>query len=716
MHLMPTPFELEKVRVILRYLQLVRIKVLLSAAIVLALSTFPLLARENYAILVGVSRYENLAERYWLNGPANDVKLAYHYLTTEVSPAFNSENIAVLADGVDGATSPTLSAIRTAFQQVTEQVEDGDFVYIHLAGHGSQAPALRADEELDGLDEVFLPIDVGFWNDTVGKIGNGLVDDEIGEMLDKLTSRGADVWIVFDSCHSGTATRAAPINDDDTRLRKVSSDALGVPEGYAAKRRKSLKSRKKLIIKSTSQGSEEGQITAFYAAQTTETTPETRMPKGQTERHIYGVFTYVLFETMLRNPGISYRQLGQEILRQYSVKNLTKTTPMFSGALDETLFSAGAQKRVFQWPIEPIGAGYSIPAGAVHGLEVGDELVLFENASNNSNQALGSFTVTKADLLHSNAEPTGQFEIPIGGFLRVEQSNLHLELTVALPEKSGDPILDTTAQNALSELVTRNSKNQRLRFVETDETADLRLAFVEESDRPEALWLLPGTGLWEKDSAATIPSVLVAGQTSLELANNLEKLLVHIGRAQNLLRLGGAYGIGDSDINAALLVKAAGTKNLRKMDSAHIPSLFPNDEVHLQAKNTSDSPIDVNVLFVGSDYSIAHIFAGRLQPEDTFKKGLIRVTDSTTGRERILVITHPASQHSAVQNLSFLQQDAISLTRGNGQSTFVEALSEAGFGQGGTRGFPALGSDVSSSGAILQFELNVNSGERPKTE
>lgn len=701
---------------ILRYLQVVWIKALLGAAIVLALSAFPLMARENYAILVGVSRYENLAERYWLNGPANDVKLAYHYLTTEVSPAFNAENIAVLADGVDGATSPTLSAIRTAFQDITGQIEEGDFVYVHLAGHGSQAPALRADEELDGLDEVFLPIDVGPWNDTVGQIGNGLVDDEIGEMLDKLTSRGADVWIVFDSCHSGTATRAAPINDDDTRLRKVSPDALGVPEGYAVVSSKSLKSRKKLVEKPKKQGSKEGQLTAFFAAQTNETTPEQRLPSGQPERRSHGVFTYVLFETMLRNPGISYRQLGQEILRQYSVKNLTRTTPMFSGAMDETLFSGGAQERVFQWPLEQIEPGYSIPAGSVHGLEVGDELVYFESASDDASHALGSFTVIKADLLNSSVEPMGQFEIPIGGFLRAEQSNLHLELTVALPEKSGVPMLDATAADALSELVSRNSKNQRLRFVEPGDAADLRLAFVEESDRPEALWLLPGTGLWEKDSAATIPSVLVADKAPLEIADNLENLLMHIGRAQNLLRLGGAYGIGGTGVNAALLVKAAGTKDLRKMDPAGIPNLFPNDEVHLQAENTSDSPIDVNVLFVGSDYSIAHIFAGRLQPEDTLKKGLIRVTDSTTGRERILVIANPASQHSAVQDLGFLQQDAISLTRGNVQSTFVEALSEAGFGQDATRGFPQAGADVASSGEILQFELNVNSGERPKTE
>ena len=35
---------------------------------------------ENYALLVGASIYDNLEERFWLRGPANDVALV-RYLT-----------------------------------------------------------------------------------------------------------------------------------------------------------------------------------------------------------------------------------------------------------------------------------------------------------------------------------------------------------------------------------------------------------------------------------------------------------------------------------------------------------------------------------------------------------------------------------------------------------------------------------------------------------
>ena len=57
-------------------------------------------ARENHALLVGVSTYETLDEQFWLVGPANDVALVRDYLTTNPHVPFPAGNITVLADGV----------------------------------------------------------------------------------------------------------------------------------------------------------------------------------------------------------------------------------------------------------------------------------------------------------------------------------------------------------------------------------------------------------------------------------------------------------------------------------------------------------------------------------------------------------------------------------------------------------------------------------------
>ena len=175
---------------------------LLSTALTstLCLAAFPALARENHAILIGANQYQNLAERWWLKGPANDVQLVAEYLTTDAPVPFAPENVTVLTDGVDGYEDPTLEAIRTAFAELTERAQPGDFVYLHFSGHGTQAPAKDPDSELDGLDELFLPVDIGAWSNQVGEVENALVDDEIGVMIDALRAKGADVWAVFDSC------------------------------------------------------------------------------------------------------------------------------------------------------------------------------------------------------------------------------------------------------------------------------------------------------------------------------------------------------------------------------------------------------------------------------------------------------------------------------------------------------------------------------------
>ncbi|NJS39269.1 MAG: caspase family protein [Rhodobacteraceae bacterium] len=185
----------------------------------LALTSLPVWA-ENHALLIGANRYQNLEERWWLKGPANDVALVAGYLTTSAPVPFDAANVTILTDGDAGHTAPTLAAIRSAFADLTAQVQPGDFVYLHFSGHGTQAPALDPASELDGLDELFLPVDIGPWSDGVGAVENALVDDEIGTLIDGLRANGANVWAVFDSCHSGTATRSLD-GTADVRTRQL---------------------------------------------------------------------------------------------------------------------------------------------------------------------------------------------------------------------------------------------------------------------------------------------------------------------------------------------------------------------------------------------------------------------------------------------------------------------------------------------------------------
>ena len=117
----------------------------------------------------------------------------------------------------------------------------------------------------------------------------------------------------------------------------------------------------------------------------------------------------------------------------------------------------------------------------------------------------------------------------------------------------------------------------------------------------------------------------------------------------------------------------------------------------------------MNVLYIGTDWSISHWFSGRLQPGDELKKGLFKISDSVLGQERMLVVVTPAKPQSPVEDLSYLAQDALDTSRGIGGTGFGDALAEAGFGET-TRGAIGLSEAVDDSGpapAILQLDLRT---------
>ena len=687
------------------------IRTLLASA--LCLTALPALARDNHALLIGVNTYTNLEERWWLKGPSNDVQLVADYLTTNAPVPFAPENVTVLTNGDAGGTDPTLGAIRQAFADLTATVEPGDFVYLHFSGHGTQAPAQDAASELDGLDELFLPSDIGKWSNSVGVVENALVDDEIGTLIDGLRAKGANVWAVFDSCHSGTVTRSLDGADEEVRTRQLSPEVLGLdPEAMEDVVSRSIGEDPRATEAPFDEGSGEGSFVAFFAAQTNEVTPEKNLPKGKPGRKPQGVFTYTLMETLAEYPGATYAQIGAEVLRRYSVKNLAKSTPLFEGDLDQVVFAGEGGVRVSQWQAEVTDAGLTIPAGTLHGLSEGAVLAVMGSAADADDAALGYVELTSVDTFVATGTAVEQdgktlpADLPKGVTLRKLDEVLDFTLTVALPAEGTAPADALLA--ALADLT--DAAGPRLNFVKSSDEADLRLAVLPDSPRPDAIWVLPSTGLAE-DLGST-PSVSTADKDGAELAATLADTLTTMARAQNLLKLGAAVGAGDLDVTVELQTRTPEDRTLKPLPFAPVPTLLPEDEVHVLARNNTSGPVDVNVLYIGADWSISHWFSGRLQPGDELKKGLFKISDTVLGQERMLVVVTPAKPQSPVEDLSYLAQDALDATRSIGGSAFGDALTEAGFGET-TRGAMALSDDSQDAGpapAILQLELRTVAG------
>ena len=684
-----------------------------------ALLALPATARENHALLIGASTYQNLDERWWLRGPSNDVELVATYLRQDAPVPFEDANITVLADGVAGSTPPTLAAIRAAFSDLTARVGEGDFVYLHFSGHGSQAPAADPDSELDGLDELFLPVDIGEWSDGIGAVENALVDDEIGAMIDGLKARGAQVWAVFDSCHSGTVTRA--VGGGDIRLRKLPSEALGISQDAIDNARVSSRGvpNPRANPDAPFDGGG-GSLVAFFAAQTNETTPEKNMPPGEDHRRLQGVFTYTLFETLAENPSLTYQQLGQEILRKYSALNLARSTPLFEGDLRRPVFASGNVSEIRQWPAEVEGDSVSIRAGRLHGLAEGEVIAMMASPIDTDEAALGFYKVASVEGFRSDLVPTDHEgralvapgDLPRGVHARKINSTLNFGLTVALPDPK-DPhyVPVKLALEAITEI--GDPLGGRVKIVPSDQDADIRISHVRHGGRPNNVWLFPASGVVERADLKNIPSIRVAGKAMIDLEADFEDSFQRISKALNLIRVGGSALSGGSAVEAevAVLTRNKDDRTLRRLDFTTIPKLIAGDEVHIHAHNPTGEPVDVNLLHVGVTYEITHFVKQRLQPGDKLKLVAFSVDDKGFGRDRLIAVLTPARPQSLVEDLSFLQQKALPRTRALGGSRLNSLLADAGFGtaDGGlSRSFKLLsGPDTGPGPRIMNFAIDT---------
>lgn len=97
-------------------------------------------------------------------------------------------------------------AIRAGIKALLAGAERGDLVVIQYSGHGSFVPDEDGDEP-DGTDECLCPYDV--------KSHGPITDDELFELF-SARPPGVQVFMISDSCHSGTVARFAPIQTPPT--------------------------------------------------------------------------------------------------------------------------------------------------------------------------------------------------------------------------------------------------------------------------------------------------------------------------------------------------------------------------------------------------------------------------------------------------------------------------------------------------------------------
>ncbi|MEM0900085.1 MAG: caspase family protein [Pseudomonadota bacterium] len=675
-----------------------------TATATAALFASEAVAAESHALVIGVSQYQNLPKQDWLKGPANDVVLVRDFLQTNPSRVFEPENITVLADGVENAEEPTLQAIRTAFADLAAAVDAQDFVYLHFSGHGSQVPAINAATEIDGLDEILMPADFVPKREEGGSVENALIDDEIGEMIDAIRAKGAHVWAVFDSCHSGTVTRATSASDplDAEVSRRISPASLGLSEEELEAARITTRGTATVdqqpFVEALANEAdvETGSLVAFFAAQTTQETVELRQPAGEVPRQTHGLFTFSLFEALAQNPSLTYRQLGQEILRQYSVDARVNPIPLFEGDLENGVFATEPADAVTQWQIQQKKGALEIAAGQLHGLNVGDRLGLVRTATQNETDENVSLVVSEVEQLSATLTVESDAFTPIetGFFARKIDRSVDYTFTIGLPE------VDERTHEIDAMLIALQDdgkSNLRIEFAEPGTDADIQLVV-----RDDVLWFVGADGVIREDGAGKTHSLNLVDKSVQEATALLADTLRKMARVRNVVELAGIYR--PSQLGLAVGFEAHSTERSEPMriSSSSVTQLVPGDVVFIKAENINRDPVDVNILYVGSDYSIGHLYKARMNPTDKLDLDLFDVTTESFGRERILTIVTPAQ--TPTEDMSWLEQDKIERTRAAPKGAFGKLLQEAAFDDMTTRGASRR---AGAGGGIAQFLVDV---------
>jgi hypothetical protein len=679
------------------------------AAAVMMLLAGEAVANQRYALLVGVSSYPSLGENLQLHGPKNDVVLMRALLQQK---GFDARNIRVLADGLPGAGDPTNAAIMGELKVLTGRAARGDFVFLFFAGHGSQQPAKNIgsqNPEPDGLDEMFLPRDIGKWSGATESVQNAIIDDDLGAAITAIRNRGAFVWAVFDTCHSGTITRG--IADEGVRYRDVKPVDLGIPDAALAK---AAKDAAALVPRTRGAGGDApmtgvfgaranpdaGGFVAFYAAQSWERAPEERLPAGHPDRQSHGVFTFSLAQALAMNPAMSYRQAAQQILQRYRGRNQGQPTPLFEGPnLDQPVFGASGGALVQQWPIEKEASGaLKIGAGALHQLAEGAVFAVVRSPAAPDKDVIGYVSTTKVEVLQSQVAPADYggkprialTAIPDDAYARLVNPNLSLVLRVALPPVAAKPgSHDGKAKSVLDQLANEKVQGIAVSWVPAKEGGDIRLVV-----RSDKLWLLPSSAELIAEGPHKSLSIDLAANDPRQLREKIVDSLRAVAKVVNLLKLAAQSSAGPVAQKVEVGISVVRGGKPFTLNPNQVPMLQDRDQISMRIDNRHTQAVDVTILFIDSQYGITSIFpqsgeSNRVVANGQLVPGKVEVNVDTVGRESLLVIVSEAEPGGAPADFSFLQQARLAVTRGAGSAGAGELqgiMENLGFTPERTRG------------------------------
>jgi hypothetical protein len=312
--------------------------------------------RGRWALLVGIDRYPKLDLRRQLAGCSNDVEILKDALLRRFG--FREDRIQVLLN--DQAKR---AAILGAMESLVEKVGNDEIVVFHFSGHGSTRRDGPEKDEPNGYDETLVPYDSG----RIDEPNLDITDDEIYDWIQRLTAKTRYLTLIFDSCHSGTASRGGrrrkgpadkrpfeKLQAPPVELRNGGDGPLTGPSGW-------LPLGERYML--------------FAACGSSENANEISVGKKPPKIQ-HGALTYYLVQELM-SPGVEDEATASEIFERLLPllkKECEGQNPQLEGARDREIFGVKTiQPMSFVSVLSRRGDQVTLAGGRVCGLTEGSE-------------------------------------------------------------------------------------------------------------------------------------------------------------------------------------------------------------------------------------------------------------------------------------------------------------------------------------------------------
>lgn len=324
----------------------------------------------------------------------------------------------------------TRAAILAALDERIDASAAGDTLVFYFAGHGSQIVDDQLFDQASGMNDTILPTDA---RQPGAAVEAEILDREIKVFVDRATANGVNVVTIFDSCHSGTATRAprggvdpgqpryAPVLVRHGVTRAAAAPAKGAWTRGAGR-------------------APPGYRVHLAAAADSEQAREVAAAPGAIGRRA-GVFTTALAATLTRMPSATFGDIAAETRLLVMERGSALQTPQAEGALSARFGRGRAGAALYD--ASPNDGSVTLTGGLVAGMTRGSRFALFAG----STAALEPGSVPLATGAVSRVDATSatlrlESAVPLPGAMVAREVEHAPGDTVLLLRNAGDTATD----------------------------------------------------------------------------------------------------------------------------------------------------------------------------------------------------------------------------------------------------------------------------------